>query len=112
MRRLNLSDSVRRTGQNDPNKIKLTVAAAPPLQERLYQPFTDSWPWLFPSCSEQSVCSCKSHGMGRILFKGRQFMTLASGGATGVSSPLPTRPAPERQIGFLPFTPPRTHEGR
>ena len=39
-------------------------------------------------------------------------MTLVSGGATRASRLLPTGSAPGRRIGFLPFMPLRTHEGR
>src|SRR5215468_5825549 len=39
-------------------------------------------------------------------------MTLASGGATRASPLPPTGLATGRRIGFLPLTPPRTHEGR
>src|SRR6185312_8453548 len=44
--------------------------------------------------------------------EGRQFMTLTGGDATRASRLLPTGPAPGPRIGFLPFTPLRTHEER
>src|SRR5215469_18134584 len=88
-----------------------TVTAAATLPARIYRPLTSPWALLFPRSSGLPVYSRKGR-MSLACVKGRHSMTLASGGAAGASSPLPARPAPERQIGFLPFTPPGTHEGR
>src|SRR5262249_434050 len=111
MRRLNLSYSVRGTCQNDQIKIKPRVAAAPSLLARFYHPLTDSWPYYSHVVLGNRYAHRKAWN-GPYPVKGRQFMTLASGGATRASWLLPAGPAPGRRIEFLAFTPLRTHEER